>query len=189
MSYKDTFPNDLKSFPVYTFTCASCISSYIGKTYRHFKSRIEEHIKKHKRSHIFKHLHYTATCFDSHNSISFKIIDKAYCKFDLKIKEALHTNCRKPNLNVQQNLLFLFLFFGFVFPFLLHLLFSLSLTLTIDIFCCISFISLLHLIATHLCTNTPITSFSFTYCFHYLYANYRHLLLSLITLRHYFISL
>ena len=29
----------------------------------------------------------------------FKIIDKANSKFDLKIKEALHTNWRKPNLN------------------------------------------------------------------------------------------
>ena len=31
------------------------------------------------------------------------IVDKAYCKFDLKIKEALHINWRKPNLNAQQN--------------------------------------------------------------------------------------
>ena len=32
-----------------------------------------------------------------------KIIDKANSKFDLKIKEALHINWRKPNLNAQQN--------------------------------------------------------------------------------------
>ena len=31
------------------------------------------------------------------------LIDKANSKFDLKIKEALHINWRKPNLNVQQN--------------------------------------------------------------------------------------
>ena len=37
------------------------------------------------------------------NSICFKIIDKANSKFDLKIKEALHNNWRKPNLNAQQN--------------------------------------------------------------------------------------
>ena len=29
--------------------------------------------------------------------------DKANSKFDLKIKEALHINWRKPNLNAQQN--------------------------------------------------------------------------------------
>ena len=62
----------------------------------HFKTRIEEHIKKDNKSHIFKHLHSTATCIDSYNSLSFKIIDKVNSKFDLKIKEALHLNWRKP---------------------------------------------------------------------------------------------
>ena len=33
----------------------------------------------------------------------FKIIDKANFKFNVKIKESLHINCRKPNLNPQQN--------------------------------------------------------------------------------------
>ena len=37
-------------------------------------------------------------CFDSYNSL-----DKANFKFDLKIKEPLHINWRKPNLNAQQN--------------------------------------------------------------------------------------
>ena len=88
MSYKDPFPDDLKSFLVYKFTCASCSSSYIGKTCGHFKIRIEGHIEKDSKSHILKHLHSTATYFDSYNSLSFKIIDKANSKFD--IKEALH---------------------------------------------------------------------------------------------------
>ena len=47
-------------------------------------------MKKDSKSHIFKHLHSTATCFDSYNSLCFKIIGKANSKFDLKIKEALH---------------------------------------------------------------------------------------------------
>ena len=96
-AYKDPIPNDLKSFLVYKFTCASCSSSYIGETCRHFKTRIEEHIKKDK------HLHSSETCFDSNNYLCFKIIDKANSKFDLKIKEAFHINWRKPNLNAQQN--------------------------------------------------------------------------------------
>ena len=100
-SYKDSISNDLKSFLVYKFTCASCSSSYIGETC-HFKAGIEEHIKKVK-FHIFKHLHSTTTCFDSYNSLCFKIINKANYKFDLKIKEALHINWIKLNLNVQQN--------------------------------------------------------------------------------------
>ena len=41
--------------------------------------------------------------FDSYNSHCFKIIDKANSKLDRKIKEALHINWRKLNLNAQQN--------------------------------------------------------------------------------------
>ena len=102
-SYKDPISNDLKSFLVYKFTCASCSSSYIDETCRHFKTRIEDHIKKDNKSHIFKHLHSTATCFDLYNSLSFKIIDKANSESDGKTKEALHNNWREPNLNAQQN--------------------------------------------------------------------------------------
>ena len=36
-------------------------------------------------------------------SLCFKIIDKANSKFDLKTKEALHINRRKPNLNAEQD--------------------------------------------------------------------------------------
>ena len=64
-SYKDPFPNDLKSFLLYKFTCASCSSNYIDETCRDFKTKIEEYIKKDNKSYIFKHLHYTTTCFDS----------------------------------------------------------------------------------------------------------------------------
>ena len=105
--YKDSIPNDLKFLPVYKFTgagCgAGCSSSSIGKTGHHFKTKIEEHSKNDSKLHIFKHLHCTITCFDSYNYLSFKIIDKANSKFDLKIKEALHINWTKPNLTAQQN--------------------------------------------------------------------------------------
>ena len=55
-SYKDPIPNDLKSFLVHKFTCDCCSSSYIGETCRHFKTRIEEHIKK-IRSLIFLNIY------------------------------------------------------------------------------------------------------------------------------------
>ena len=45
-SYQDPIPKDLKSFRVYKFTCGSGSSSYIGETCRHFKTWIEEHIKR-----------------------------------------------------------------------------------------------------------------------------------------------
>ena len=86
-SNKDLISNDLKSFLAYKFTCASCSSSHIDETCRYFKTRVEEHIKKDNKSNIFKHLHSTAVCFDSYNSLCFKIIDKANSKFDLKIEK------------------------------------------------------------------------------------------------------
>ena len=69
---------------------SGCSSSYIGKTCCHFKTRIEEHIKKDSKPGIFKHLHSTTTCLDSYNSLCFKIIDKANSKSDLKIRKALY---------------------------------------------------------------------------------------------------
>ena len=101
--YKDPIPNDLKSFLVFDFISTSCSSSYIGETCRHFRTSIEEHIKKYNKSHIFKHLHSTGTCFDLYNSLCFKINDKASFKFNWKVKEALHINWREPKLNAQQN--------------------------------------------------------------------------------------
>ena len=101
-SYKALIADDLKSFLVYKFTCASC-------NCRHFKTRTDERIKNDNKSHMFKHLHSTITWFDSYNSLGFNIIDKANSKFELKIKEALHIHWRKPNLNSQQNHLALIL--------------------------------------------------------------------------------
>ena len=64
---------------------------------------ILKHIKKDRKPHILKHLRSTTTCFNSYNSLLFKIIDKANSKFDLKSKEALHTNWRNLESNAQQN--------------------------------------------------------------------------------------
>ena len=108
----------MKSLLVYKFTCASCSSRYIGETCRHFKTRIEEHIKKDKKSDIFKHLYSTATCFDSFITLCFKKIDKVNSKFGLK---TWHINWGKPSLNAQQH--HLALPFSYSFPFCLCLFF------------------------------------------------------------------
>ena len=103
--YKNPIADDLETFLVYKFTCASCSSIYIGEICRHFKTRIDEHIKKDNKSHIFKHLHSTTTSSYSYDSLFFKIIDKtdSKTKFNLKIREALQFNWGKPNLNAQRN--------------------------------------------------------------------------------------
>ena len=80
----------MKSFLVYKFTCASSSANYIGETC-HFKTTVEEHIEKDNKYHVFNHLYSITTCFDSNNSVSFKIIDKANSKLYLKIKETLHS--------------------------------------------------------------------------------------------------
>ena len=111
---------------------------------------------KNNKSHIFKHLHSTATYFDAYNSLCFKIIDKANSKFDLKIKSNFFV-------------LFFFCFF-FIYYFHFHYLW-LSVSFTVLITLRYYFISL----------EAPcITSFCFIYCFHYLYTNYRHILPSLL---------
>ena len=162
-SYKEPIPNDLKSFVVYKFICASCSSSYFKETCRRFKTRIEEDIKKDNKSHIFKHLRSTATCLDSYNYLFLKIIAKVDSKFDLKIKEALHIKWIKPNLNAPQK------------SFRSHPFTIASIILAPFCLCLFFFCRFLH--------------FSFIYCFHYLYTNYRPFFLVLITLCYYFISL
>ena len=81
-SYKGSIPDNSKFFQAYKFIYTTCSSSYIGETCRYFKSRMEQDIKEDNKSHIFKHLNSTATCFDSYNSLSFKVIGKANSKFD-----------------------------------------------------------------------------------------------------------
>ena len=76
----------LKLFLVYKCNCASYHCSYIGETCLHFKTRIEEHIKKENKFHIFKHLHCTTTLFNLNNSLSFKIIDKANSNSLIRVK-------------------------------------------------------------------------------------------------------
>ena len=88
---------------VYKFTCGSCSSSYIGKTCHHFKTRIEEHIKKDNKSLILLNICTPPQHPLTHIILCFKIIDKTNSKFHLKIKKALHINWRKPNLNAEQN--------------------------------------------------------------------------------------
>ena len=75
----------------------------------------------------------------THNSLSFKIIDKANSKFAWKLKEAVHFVWRKPNLNSQQSHTFTLSlchpfgsFFSF-FAFLFHLLFPASFAVLITL--------------------------------------------------------
>ena len=156
---------------------------------------------------VFKHLHSTATCFDSYNSLCFKILDKPDSKFDLKTKEAFYINWRKLKRATKS-----FSSFSFTITsvppcsFLCDFVFFQLLLFLFFFYICVSHSSIifivfhtnywhlspsyLHVAFTSSHHTTPcIRSFSFIYCSHYLYTNYQYLLLFLITLCYYFISL
>lgn len=52
---KDKIPLELKSGVVYEGKCCKCSESYIGKTYRHLKTRIKEHLSEQTKSVPPKH--------------------------------------------------------------------------------------------------------------------------------------
>ena len=97
-SFKDKIPNDLQSLILYLFTCDSCKAVYPGKTKRHYKIRLYEHLGlSYKTEKPSKYVMSTATAVRQHctecnhkNSIdSFKIIGRARNDFFLKIKESI----------------------------------------------------------------------------------------------------
>ena len=98
-STKYKTPYFLKSFLVYKFVCAKCNSCYIGETRRHFKTRIVEHVKKDKKSNIYKHLRNNEGYFSSFNSDCFSVLDYAPIQFQIKIKEGTYIDWEKSNLN------------------------------------------------------------------------------------------
>ena len=115
---------------MYNFTCIVVLETLAKLVVILKKTMIEEHIEKYDKSHIFKHLHSTTTCFDLY-TLSFQIIDKADSKLDLKTREALHVSWEKSNLNAQQNHLAVTLC---VTPFFLSVFFFFSLSFSSIIF-------------------------------------------------------
>ena len=64
-------------------------------------TRIEEHYRKDKKSHIYSHLQENPQCQEKVNFDYFEIIDRSSYYFRLQIKDAMHTNCETPGLNKQ----------------------------------------------------------------------------------------
>ena len=64
-SLKDSKPSFLQSFLVYKFVCVRCKSCYIGKNWRRFITRIDEHIENDKESHVFQQLRSKEKCSSS----------------------------------------------------------------------------------------------------------------------------
>jgi len=104
-STKTMSPKYLKSGVVYHFKCAGCNDSYVGETFRHFDTRIREHLyKKSQPTSIFKHLTEKPYCREKCDESCFSILDSARTKFTLEVKEAFHTYWIKPKITKQQKL-------------------------------------------------------------------------------------
>ena len=101
-SSKDRLHNAPRSFVVYKFTCVGCQSCYIGETRRHLATTIKEHLVTDKKSHIMKHLLKNKCCNSLCDEGCFQVIDYASSPLRLKVKEALHINLLKPDLNKQK---------------------------------------------------------------------------------------
>ena len=57
------------------------ISCYIGETKRHLNTRIEEHLEKDTKPHIYSHLCENPRCQEKVNFDCFEIIDRAFSYF------------------------------------------------------------------------------------------------------------
>ena len=103
-SCKDTLPKSLQSYVVYQFTCAGCKACYIGETKGHLSTRIEEHLEKDKKSHIYSHLQENQQFQEKVNFDCFGIIDHPSSYFKLQIKEAMHINLKNPSSTNRLNM-------------------------------------------------------------------------------------
>ena len=113
---KDLTPRPLRSNIIYKYCCGAdvpsgtCNATYIGKTHRHFATRIAEHrgrsvrtnsvvgnpLFSSIRNHAFEHGH----AIERDN---FSIVTSARSNYDLEILEALAIYKLKPSLNEQRN--------------------------------------------------------------------------------------
>ena len=69
----------------------------------HFKTKIDKQVKNDKKSNMYKHLHSNEECFSNFNLYCFSILGYAPTQFQINIKEGMHIDWEKPNLNKQLN--------------------------------------------------------------------------------------
>ena len=86
-SMKDRVPFDLRSCIVYKFVCGGCKADCIGC------------MKRHKKSHVYKHLNESQRCKALSNNDCFSILDYATTQYSLSIKEGMYIGWQKSALN------------------------------------------------------------------------------------------
>ena len=99
---KDIVPRSLRSCVVYKFTCAECISVYVGETSRHISTLVREHLFSNKNYHVSKHLQSSDARKNVCSETCFKDTDSARTYYQLKIKAALHIMLEGTRLNKER---------------------------------------------------------------------------------------
>ena len=74
----------------------------MGRTRRHFTTRVDEHLNSDYSSSIFRHLNSNPQCKRSVTAKDFTIKAYANSMYELAVKEGLYINWLKPNLNKQK---------------------------------------------------------------------------------------
>ena len=107
--FKDTYPESITSNINYLYTCSSCKAAYVGKTYRHKRVRLCEHMGISSRTgKLVKGTAMTAVrehmlnCNTKVAEGDFTILSKGGEYKDLEIKESLLIKKLKPVLNKDQ---------------------------------------------------------------------------------------
>ena len=104
--FKDRLEKNLLASIVYKYKCDTCNGSYIGKTKRHFKTRIYEHLGISPRtgkpvlspssSKIREHCE---SCGHGISIENFEMVSSGQSDMDLLILESLYIYKLKPSLN------------------------------------------------------------------------------------------
>ena len=108
-SFKDKIPKFLCSGLVYKFSCSDCNVTYYGKTKRHFKVRMSEHLgissktgktvkTMHQTTAIYDHFLTSSSCSPT-NFENFSILARESNDFKLTLMESLLIERDRPILN------------------------------------------------------------------------------------------
>ena len=109
-SFKDIIPKSLVSGVIYKYTCPTCNRGYIGSSKRFWEKRLEEHLhisaltgKPLNGLQVFapmQHVRMSSDCTESNIAREdFQIIGREQNAYILRIKESIHINHERPQLN------------------------------------------------------------------------------------------
>jgi hypothetical protein len=97
-NFKDKTSKEMTSKIVYRLNCLDCEKFYVGQSIRHLGKRKEEHMGD-ANSSVCKH----ARAGHRIDWDNMEILDKAKDRWRLLLKEMLHINKLKPQLNIQKS--------------------------------------------------------------------------------------